>query len=40
MATGDAERLKAWVQARLPPDAAGRITCGARANAIEGCLPT
>jgi len=32
--------MKERVQARLPPDAAGRITCGARANAIKGCLPT
>jgi ubiquinone/menaquinone biosynthesis C-methylase UbiE len=40
MSPGDAERLKARVQARLPPDAAGHITCGARANAIKGRLPT
>jgi SAM-dependent methyltransferase len=38
MAADDAERLKARVQARLPPDAAGRITYGARANAIKGHL--
>jgi len=36
MSAGDAERLKAAVCARLPADAAGRITCGARANAITG----
>jgi hypothetical protein len=39
MSAGDAERLKARVQARLPADAAGHITCGARANAIKGRLP-
>jgi hypothetical protein len=39
MAAGDAERLKARVQARLPPDAAGRITYGARANAVNGHIP-
>jgi ubiquinone/menaquinone biosynthesis C-methylase UbiE len=30
------EQLKAAVRARLPPDAAGRITCTARANAAQG----
>jgi hypothetical protein len=39
MSAGDAERLRSRVRARLPPDAAGRITCGARANAIKGRLP-
>jgi SAM-dependent methyltransferase len=36
MARGDAERLKAGVRARLPADAAGRITYAARANAAKG----
>ena len=39
MAPGDVEMLKARVRARLPADAAGRITYGARANAIKGRLP-
>lgn len=39
MASGDAETLKARVRGRLPADAAGRITCDARANAIKGRLP-
>jgi ubiquinone/menaquinone biosynthesis C-methylase UbiE len=39
MAPGDAERLKARVRARLSPDAAGRITYAARANAIKGRVP-
>jgi len=33
------ERLKARVHARLPADAAGRITYSARANAIRGRVP-
>jgi hypothetical protein len=40
MSTGDAERLKARVQGCLPAEAAGRIICDARANAIKGRLPT
>ena len=36
MAPGDAELLKMRMRARLPVDAAGRITQGARANAIRG----
>jgi ubiquinone/menaquinone biosynthesis C-methylase UbiE len=36
---GDAERLKAGVCARLPADAAGRITYAARANAVRGRMP-
>ena len=32
----DKELLKTRVRARLPADAAGRITCGARANAVKG----
>jgi hypothetical protein len=39
MSADDAERLKARVQVRLPADATGHITCGARANAIKGRLP-
>jgi ubiquinone/menaquinone biosynthesis C-methylase UbiE len=39
MSSGDAEQLKARLRSRLPADAAGRITCGARANAIKGRLP-
>jgi len=36
----DASRFKDGVRARLPaPDAAGRITCSARANAIQGRVP-
>jgi hypothetical protein len=39
MAPGDAELLKMRMRARLPEDAAGRITHGARANAIRGRVP-
>jgi ubiquinone/menaquinone biosynthesis C-methylase UbiE len=39
MPAGDVELLKARVRARLPADAAGRITYGARANAIKGRVP-
>ncbi len=39
MAPDDVERLKTRVQARLPADAAGRITYGARANAVKGRVP-
>jgi hypothetical protein len=39
MAPDDVERLKDRVQARLPPDAAGRIICSASANAIKGRKP-
>jgi ubiquinone/menaquinone biosynthesis C-methylase UbiE len=39
LAAGDVANLKARVQARLPADAAGRITYRARANAIKGRLP-
>jgi SAM-dependent methyltransferase len=35
----DHERLKAGVRARLPADAAGRVTFGARANAVKGRVP-
>jgi ubiquinone/menaquinone biosynthesis C-methylase UbiE len=34
-----AELLKTRVRARLPADAAGRITCEARANAVKGRIP-
>ena len=36
MSAGDAALLKARLRARLTPDAEGRITYGARANAIKG----
>ncbi len=39
MAPGDAELLKMRMRARMPADAAGRITHGARANAIRGRVP-
>jgi SAM-dependent methyltransferase len=35
----DRERLKGGVRARLSADAAGRITYGARANAVKGRVP-
>jgi SAM-dependent methyltransferase len=39
MAASDVERLKSGLRARLPADAAGRITCSGRANAIKGRVP-
>jgi SAM-dependent methyltransferase len=36
---GEAEALRLRVHARLPADAAGRITCDARANAVKGRVP-
>ena len=39
MPPGDAEKLKERVKVRLPPDAAGLVTCAARANAIRGRVP-
>jgi ubiquinone/menaquinone biosynthesis C-methylase UbiE len=39
MAASDVEQLKARVRARLPVDAAGRLTCSARANAVKGRMP-
>jgi hypothetical protein len=36
MAKGDVAELERRLRARLPPDAAGRITYGASANAIKG----
>jgi ubiquinone/menaquinone biosynthesis C-methylase UbiE len=39
MAPGDVDLLKMRVRARLPADAAGRITYEARANAVKGRVP-
>jgi SAM-dependent methyltransferase len=39
MAPKNVDLLRARVRSRLPTDAEGRITCGARANAIRGCVP-
>ncbi len=39
MASDDAEVLKTRVRARLPTDAVGRVTYGARANAVKGRVP-
>ena len=39
MASSDVELLKTRLRARLPADAAGRITYGAHANAITGRVP-
>ena len=39
MQAGDVEGLKSRLRVRLPPDAAGCITYGARANAIQGRVP-
>ncbi len=36
MSSGDTARLKARLRELLPADAAGRITCRARANAVRG----
>lgn len=36
MSAGDVETLKARLRERLPPDAQGRITYSARANAVKG----
>jgi hypothetical protein len=33
------EQVRQRVQAKLPPDAQGRITTGARANAVKGRVP-
>ena len=33
-------RLEARMRERLPADAQGRVTCGARANAVKGRVPT
>lgn len=39
MHADDLARLKALMRERLPADAAGRITCNARANAVKGYVP-
>ncbi len=39
MADEDIARLRARMRTRLPADAAGRITCSARANAVKGRVP-
>ena len=39
MTSRDLDVLKTLMSARLPPDAAGRITYGARANAVKGRVP-
>jgi hypothetical protein len=39
LSSGDAEIVKNRVRAKLPPDAAGRLTYGAHANAIKGRAP-
>jgi SAM-dependent methyltransferase len=39
MPPGDLERLRNRLRDRLTPDAGGRITCDARANAIKGRVP-
>lgn len=36
----ETRELKTLMQQRLPPDASGRITYGARANAVRGLIPT
>ena len=40
LAPGALAQLKARVKARVSTDSSGRITCGARANAVKGRLPT
>ena len=39
MPAAHVQLLKARMRTRLPADAAGRVTCRARANAIKGQLP-
>jgi hypothetical protein len=39
MSRAEVELLKTRVRARLPGDAAGRITYGSRANAVKGRVP-
>jgi hypothetical protein len=39
MASEDLALLRAQMRARLPADAAGRITYSARANAVKGRVP-
>jgi hypothetical protein len=40
MTANEREQVKAGVRARLPPDAMGRVTHRARANAVKGRVPT
>ena len=40
MSPADIELLKARVRARLSGDGSGSITCGSRANAVKGRVPT
>jgi hypothetical protein len=39
IAPADVERIKSGARTRLIPDASGKITCSARANAVKGRLP-
>jgi SAM-dependent methyltransferase len=39
MSAADLDKLKQGLQARLPADSAGRITCSGRANAVKGRVP-
>lgn len=39
MAADDVEQIKTRSRAKLIPDAAGKVTCSARANAVKGRLP-
>jgi len=39
IAPADIERIKSRLRAKLTTDAAGRITCDARANAVKGRVP-
>ena len=39
MPPGDVERVKQRLREKFPPDAAGRITYGAQANAVKGRVP-
>jgi ubiquinone/menaquinone biosynthesis C-methylase UbiE len=39
MASADRDLLRTRMRARLAPDAAGRITCSATANAVKGRVP-
>jgi hypothetical protein len=40
LSASDRQLLGDRLRARLPADAMGRITCGARANAVKGCVPS
>jgi hypothetical protein len=40
MTPHEREKVKGRVRARLPPDAMGRVTHRARANAVKGQVPT